>query len=241
MDRKIYMRDIYPYYWIKARKKYYHNIPYDKNLITLIEESCQPKIILDVAIGTGDPYADYFVNKNIDVYGIDISQILIESCNKYNKLIKTSVGDAENMDYSTNFFDLVYCFHSTWYFTNVQNAVSEMIRVTKNQGYVFFDIQNLKNKYHKDAILKKEKRKNSKLYFIIHKVKFIIKALWGIKESWSYTIYDTPTDPDLLVDLLKNFQYWIFGRDKDDMLIQINDENDISKFQRLVYKVLKTK
>ena len=80
------------------------------------------------------------------MYGVDISDILIERCQQLFPKIKSSVGDAENLVFEDGFFDLCFCVHSTWYFPDVNKAISEMIRVTKKNGHVCFDIQNILNK-----------------------------------------------------------------------------------------------
>mgnify|MGYP001281726718 CR=1 FL=1 len=115
---KKHMRDKYSNYWITAREKKYGFLEYDKNLIEYITENADKGEgrILEVGVGTGYPFATTFQEKGYDVYGIDISPQLVDKCKKSYPNIKCEVGDAENLPYKDNFFDVVYCFHSTWYF-----------------------------------------------------------------------------------------------------------------------------
>jgi ubiquinone/menaquinone biosynthesis C-methylase UbiE len=64
-------------------------------------------------------------------------------CQEKYQQIYARVGDAEDLPFQNDEFSLVYCFQSTWYFPNLDKAISEMFRVVKRGGYVVFDIQNL--------------------------------------------------------------------------------------------------
>ena len=108
---------------------------YDQKLIDLVDKtliSGSNRLILEVGIGTGWPMASSLASLNYDVYGIDISEDLINQCLNDYPGIHAEVCDAENLLYENDRFDLVYCFHSTWYF-NLRKALSEMFRVTKKR------------------------------------------------------------------------------------------------------------
>ena len=61
---------------------------YDKAFINLINNfSKKSGKILEVAIGTGEPIADNLEKIGYKVYGIDISDRLIDECKKNNKNI----------------------------------------------------------------------------------------------------------------------------------------------------------
>lgn len=138
MDRKTYMRDVYSKGWITAREEIYGFLEYDKNLCKYICEHVNTNAgkLLEVAIGTGYPFGDFFQKAGYSVYGIDISPDLIDKCRQLNPNINCKVGDAEDLDYPDDFFDCVYCFHSTWYFPNLNKAIDEMLRVTRPGGGV---------------------------------------------------------------------------------------------------------
>ncbi|MBM5804854.1 MAG: class I SAM-dependent methyltransferase [Candidatus Verstraetearchaeota archaeon] len=146
MDRKTFMKDVYSKYWIKERKAMGF-IQYDRNLCNYICKNVPTgSKLLEVAIGTGYPIADFLQKTGYEIYGVDISSDLIEECGRLNPNIKCEVGDAENLYYTDNSFDCVYCFHSTWYFPNLNVVIDEMLRVARSGGVVIFDIENLNNK-----------------------------------------------------------------------------------------------
>jgi len=239
MDRKKYMQEVYSHYWQNAREKLYAALSYDSNLIELITKSINPKTVLEVAIGTGIPFADYFQKNGCKVYGIDIAPLLVEKCKSNNPHIIVRLEDAEELEFEKNTFDLVYCFHSTWYFPNLDKAIIEMIRVAKKSGLIFFDIQNIHNSDIAISHQKRIKRKNSKAYYVMHKIKYIVKYLKGIKESWNYTIHEVPADVNAINELLNGFEYTIFGRDRSDNLIPLTKNDDVNIYQRLIYRIKK--
>lgn len=239
LDQKIYMQQVYSQYWATAREKIYGTLPYDLKLIELIKKNINPNIVLEMAIGTGIPFADFFQKNGCEVHGIDIAPLLVEKCKSNNPHINATVGDAEDLKFEENSFDLVYCFHSTWYFPNLDKAIIEMIRVVKKDGLIFFDIQNIRNSKISLSYQKSVKRKTSKAYYALHKIKYIVKYLKGIKDSWSYTIHEVPSDPMVINELLNGKEYSIFGRDALDNLIPLTKNDDVSNYQRLVYQVKK--
>jgi ubiquinone/menaquinone biosynthesis C-methylase UbiE len=237
--RKTYMRDIYSKYWISAREKIYKDLPYDKYLIDLLDNLNISGSVLEVAIGTGIPFGNYFYKKNPDFKGIDISSLLIEECKKLSPGIVAIVGDAEDLPFPDGLFNLTYCFHSTWLFPNILQAISEMLRVTKKNGFIVFDITNLANPEIIRKNKKTIKRSQNKFYPLVHILKKIIKSILGISESWKFVISDTPTNPVCVVNLLTGYSLNIYGRASDDGLVLLKDLNENPKYSRLVFLVKK--
>ena len=237
---KKYMRNIYSKYWITARDKKYINLPYDGNLIKLIESLNIKGAYLDIAIGTGNPFGKNFYKKTNEFKGIDISPLLVEECKKLNPGINVEVGDAENLVFQDEKFSLTYCFHSSWYFSNLQKSISEMIRVTKSDGYIIFDIMNITNAEIKEKYKKLIKRERSRIYPFIHILKKIIKLVIGFPESWRYINIITPSNPFNLIQLFNQFTYNIYGRSLDETLKLLENENDFEKYSRLVFLIKKS-
>ncbi len=135
MDRKTYIKKVYAGFWLNAREEIYGFPEYDKCLCNYISKEVKKGGgLLEVAIGTGYPFADYFEKNGYQVYGIDIAPKLINKCRKLNPRIISEVGDAESLRYADESFDCSYCFHSTWLFPNVNKVINEMIRVTRQGG-----------------------------------------------------------------------------------------------------------
>jgi len=232
MNRKEYMKKVYPEYWINAVKKWGFS-DYDKKLCNLIQRKVDGGRILDVGVGTGYPFASYFSFQGYDVYGIDIAEDLIKECKANFPKVKAFVGDAENLKFPENYFDAVYCFRTTWYFTNIIKAINEMIRVTKNGGYIFFDIMNANSKEIKIAHIK---AKTVGRFTRI--VSNIIKLVKGEKVVWTLHFQETPTSPFYLNNYFREKQIdYLFGS-LDNFVFKKADEEAVTK-KRLIYIIKK--
>jgi len=232
MNRKEYMKKVYPEYWVTAVKKYGFS-DYDKKLCNLIQRKIRGGRILDVGVGTGYPFASYFSYQGYDVYGIDIAEDLIKECNQNFPKVKAFVGDAENLNFPENYFDAVYCFRTTWYFTDILKAINEMIRVTKNGGYVFFDIMNANSKEIKIAHLK-AKTVSRFTSFISN----AIKVVKGEKVVWTLHFPETPISPSYLNNyFIENKIDYSFGSSDNFVFKKANKEAATKK--KLIYIIKK--
>lgn len=244
MDRKNYIRDVYSKYWITAREKIYGFLEYDKNLCKYI---CQHVPnggkLLEVAIGTGYPFADFFQKAGYSVYGIDISPDLIEKCRQLSSNINCKVGDAEDLDYPDDYFDCTYCFHSTWYFPNLNQAIDEMLRVTRSGGLIMFDIQN-RNNEEMDSAYRKRLSQRTGMARMIRYAKEV--AAWIISQGrapiWSLGVHEVPTYPESIYQHLKenhvsNFQVMV--RHDDESIETRNEASSFENFARLVFTIIK--
>jgi len=86
------------------------DILWRKKAIRLLKPS-QPKIILDVATGTGDFAIEALKLNPIQIIGVDISEGMLNVGKEKMKvkgvdnIITLEVGDSENLRFETNFFD----------------------------------------------------------------------------------------------------------------------------------------
>ena len=173
---------------------------YDKNLCNyIIKNADKKKSILEVAIGTGFPFGDFFQKQGYNVHGIDIAPTLIEKCKKLNSKIICKVGDAENIEYPDDFFNCTYSFHSTFYFPDLCKVVDEMIRVTSPNGLIIFDIQNKHNRECIDAYKKRVSGKNTVFGKFFTYLKDILKIISrnGVPD-WTNTIHEVPIYPEII-------------------------------------------
>lgn len=251
-ERKAFMRDIYSKYWLPAREKEFGFLEYDKNLCKYIDQRIQKKSkVLEVAIGTGYPFGGYFLEKGHEVHGIDIAPILVERCRELYPKINAKVGDAENIDYLNDYFDLTYCFHSTFYFPNLNKAIDEMLRLTHGGGMVVFDIQNRDNKdiaeIYRNNIYTCTTWAGRTKRFIKNIAKIILRRGTVF---WGNVIHEVPTYPEEVLKYLKNSDIKainIIGKRPDNTLVEImelssSDSVNVDQFsiyRRLVFSILK--
>tara|TARA_B100001741_G_scaffold98609_1_gene80819 strand:+ start:10593 stop:11345 length:753 start_codon:yes stop_codon:yes gene_type:complete len=99
-----------------------------------------PKIILDVATGTGDLAIEISKLKPKKIIGIDISNNMLNVGRK--KMIKKSLdhlidmqyGDSENLNFNDNTFDAITAGFGVRNFENLDKGLKEIYRVMKCGG-----------------------------------------------------------------------------------------------------------
>ena len=242
LKRERYMRDVYSQTWITNRHENYGFSAYDKAICYYIEYNFQSNDLarrsklLDVAVGTGYPIAEYFVKSGFSVHGIDIAPNLINYCERNYPEINTTIGNVNNMDYPNNMFDLTYCFHSTWYFPSLLNVIKEMLRVTALNGKVIFDIQNRNNKFHTDIALKLQDP-------------FVRRWLKNLKNMilkdgpviWKRVIQQTPTYPETIYKFLMSHgcdDFFVMAWDEQQQqLVKMTERLPYHEYARLIFIV----
>ena len=100
----------------------------------------QPKLILDIATGTGDFAIEALSLKPRKIIGIDISEGMLSIGRK--KLIKRNLtnkielltGDSEALPFKDNLFDAIIVSFGVRNFENLEKGLSDMLRVLKPGG-----------------------------------------------------------------------------------------------------------
>ena len=101
-----------------------------------------PKVILDIATGTGDFAIESSRLKPDKIYGVDISEGMLEVgrkkiiYKKLNDVIEMQLGDSEKLLFDDNFFDAVTVAFGVRNYENLKLGLSEMFRVMKPGGHV---------------------------------------------------------------------------------------------------------
>ena len=102
----------------------------------------KPKMILDIATGTGDFAIAALASNPEHVIGVDISEVMlkfgvekIKKSGLENK-IELKLGDAENLDFAENTFDIITVSFGVRNFENLELGLSNMLRVLKPGGKV---------------------------------------------------------------------------------------------------------
>ena len=111
-----------------------------KNDIVKIARENNPKTILDIATGTADIAIMLSHVKSCEIIALDISSKMIEigktKINRLNlyKRISLDIGDAENIKYADNSFDIVTVGYGVRNFENLNKGLNEIYRVLKKNG-----------------------------------------------------------------------------------------------------------
>jgi demethylmenaquinone methyltransferase/2-methoxy-6-polyprenyl-1,4-benzoquinol methylase len=102
----------------------------------------KPKLILDIATGTGDFAIETLSLKPEKVIGVDISEGMLEVGRKkmkargYDAIIEMRSGDSENLPFEENKFDAVIVAFGVRNFENLEKGLTDMRRVLKEGGRV---------------------------------------------------------------------------------------------------------
>ena len=115
------------------------DILWRKKAVKLLKKD-QLKLMLDVATGTGD-FAIESLDLNPDkIYGIDISEGMLNvgrekiKNKKLENKIELRLGDSENIDFEDNTFDAITVAFGVRNFENLEKGLENMLRVLKPGG-----------------------------------------------------------------------------------------------------------
>ncbi len=117
------------------------DILWRKKAIRLLKQD-QPKLILDIATGTGDFAIEALALNPDKVIGVDISEGMLEVGRK--KLVKKGLdhrielqtGDSERLLFDDNKFDAIIVAFGVRNFENLEKGLKDMYRVLKKGGKV---------------------------------------------------------------------------------------------------------
>ncbi|MGO4772487.1 bifunctional demethylmenaquinone methyltransferase/2-methoxy-6-polyprenyl-1,4-benzoquinol methylase UbiE [Flavobacterium sp. W22_SRS_FK3] len=115
------------------------DVKWRKKVLKIVSDS-KPKIILDIATGTGD-LAILMAKSNAEkIIGLDISAGMLEvgrkkvEEKKLSNSIELVLGDSENMPFEDNYFDAITVGFGVRNFENLEKGFAEILRVLKPNG-----------------------------------------------------------------------------------------------------------
>lgn len=97
--------------------------------------------LLDVGCGLG-----FFLEsaeKYYDAHGIDISEYSIREARKRTKRSKLSIGNATNLNYENEFFDVITAFDLLEHISSPIKALKDFHRVLKPNGIIIVRVPNV--------------------------------------------------------------------------------------------------
>lgn len=115
------------------------DVKWRKKVLKIVSDK-KPKVILDIATGTGD-LAILLAQTNADkIIGLDISAGMLEvgkkkvEEKKLSNTIDMIIGDSENMPFEDNYFDAITVGFGVRNFENLEKGFGEILRVLKPNG-----------------------------------------------------------------------------------------------------------
>jgi demethylmenaquinone methyltransferase/2-methoxy-6-polyprenyl-1,4-benzoquinol methylase len=115
------------------------DIKWRKKVLQIVSKS-NPKIILDIATGTGD-LAILMAQTNAEkIIGLDISAGMLEvgvkkiASKNLSNTIEMILADSENMPFEDNYFDAITVAFGVRNFENLEKGLAEILRVLKPNG-----------------------------------------------------------------------------------------------------------
>ena len=99
--------------------------------------------LLDVACGPG-LLLKKAVEKGVNAYGIDISEVAIELSKNFVPDAETLLGNAEKLPYADRKFDFITCIGSLERFLDSRQSLNEMKRVAKPDARFCIMVRNSK-------------------------------------------------------------------------------------------------
>jgi len=115
------------------------DIRWRKKAIALLAKE-KPKVILDVATGTGDFAIEALKLNPEKIIGVDISEGMLDigrkkmKANGYDSIIELMSGDSEKLPFEENKFDAVIVAFGVRNFENLEKGLAEILRVLKPGG-----------------------------------------------------------------------------------------------------------
>ncbi|HFK0335514.1 TPA: class I SAM-dependent methyltransferase [Listeria monocytogenes] len=113
--------------------------------------------ILDIGYGGGSNVKNLVeLNKNVTIYGVDISKESYKTATNLNKKainngkVKLSIQDVALMNYPADFFDIVYAIQTHMYWDNPRKGFEEIYRVMSNEAVFILSSEKNKIEYHMD-------------------------------------------------------------------------------------------
>ncbi len=184
--------------------------------------------------GTGYPFLTLLTEKGYNnLFANDIAFNLLLKSKSTLKNVRYINSDIQKLPFKKKTFDLLICLHSSWYFSDVVNALENSILIADNIIIDFLNKNNFKKRiefYINKIYLVYNAFKHIFYYpYLFLKKRFnIFKRIYYLFQSiFEYKL----TDMNKIIKLLKekNLNYRIFNP-----LMEEITEKQIKKYERII-------
>ncbi len=229
------IKNNYSKYWETAREKIYGFMDYDKNFLELIYKYSEINDkILDVTCGTGDPFIQELIKKGYkNIYGSDIAYNLLFKSKRNFSQAKYIQSNIQNFGFKNNSFDLVFCVHSSWYFSDFDAALKNMLNISKKT--VIIDLFNYNNKNKKKTYYW-HKFYGSKIHRFIDNLRHFYHKRYD-RIVWNFSVEWRAANVKNIIEFLENqtieFEFMTTDFKK------IEDINKLNLYERIILIIKK--
>ena len=130
----------------RIRYKYHYHIPRDISELKRLRPGGRA---LEIGVGIGCD-TEQLVRSGFNVSGIDLTEVAVEATNArlqhHGLIADVKQGDAENLQFPDNHFDVVYSFGVLHHSPDTQKTLDEVHRVLKPGGLALIML------YHKNSL-----------------------------------------------------------------------------------------
>lgn len=143
-NKKVYSRQWLGSSALRLGSDYYKKDHYQDTLQTL--RASGGTRVLECGIGTGEFFGLELARSGKDVYGIDLSDVLLDDCRlrfRDNGLLaRLGIADVHSLPFKDGAFDATFAIGVMPYMKDLARVAGEMVRVTRKGGMVVFDVMN---------------------------------------------------------------------------------------------------
>jgi len=167
------------------------NSAYYRWIIKLLQPKPKTKI-LDVSCGEGILLREMVkLNRDIETYGLDISNVAIDIARKNSPQSKIVLADGQRIPFADNFFDYVTCLGSLEHYLDPELGLKELARVAKREAKFIIILPNsVSIDFFLEVLRKGEKPKEDfqiiersatkkEWIELLEKNGFVVRAIYG--------------------------------------------------------------
>jgi len=191
-------------------------------------KSGKNKKVLEIGLGSGSDFMQWLITGAI-LYGIDLTETSVQLCLERLKLRGLSadvrIGDAENLQFDDEFFDIVYAYGVIHHTPDTEKALREIHRVLKIGGtakIMMYNARGLSFKYNwiMHALIKKFEPWKSIREMVFYHNESVGTKIYTKEEVKNLFCRFRKIDIKTIVDAGDTLNFQLSDKYKDDILVK---------------------